>query len=156
MLFHLTSAYHTVWHCGLTCKFLSLLSDRYMISVITELVSKQSFTLAIGSGKRSRLRHLKNDVCSFSRPGTRTSASRKDLVPIIRAFAATEIKTPICASSSGTMEQYRSVNHHGNKVGGLQWEHGMVGKHLPITCIYCRHQYSTIGNVLSQTCMGQA
>ena len=58
----LTATYDTVWHCGLTCKLLHLLPDRYMIKMIVELVTNRSFTLTTGSGTRSRLRRLKNGV----------------------------------------------------------------------------------------------
>ena len=34
----LTAAYDTVWHRSLTCKLLRLLPDRYMVSLIMELV----------------------------------------------------------------------------------------------------------------------
>jgi len=58
----LTAAYDTVWHCGLTCKQLQLLSDRHTIHMIMEMVSNRSFTLTTGNNKRSRLRRLKNGV----------------------------------------------------------------------------------------------
>ena len=62
----LTAAYDTVWHRGLTCKLLQLLSDRHMARMIMEVVGNRSFTLITGNGKRSRLRRLKNGIC----PGT--------------------------------------------------------------------------------------
>ena len=34
----LTAAYDTVWHRGLTCKLLRLLTDKYMVRMIMELV----------------------------------------------------------------------------------------------------------------------
>ena len=34
---NLTAAYDTVWHCGLTCKLLRLLSDKHMVRMIMEL-----------------------------------------------------------------------------------------------------------------------
>ena len=58
----LTAAYNTVWHRGLTCKLLQLLSDRHMIHMIMEMVSNRSFTLTAGNSKRSRLWRLKNGV----------------------------------------------------------------------------------------------
>jgi len=58
----LTAAYDTVWHRGLTCKLLQLLSDRHMARMIMEVVGNRSFTLITGNGKRSRLRRLKNGV----------------------------------------------------------------------------------------------
>ena len=60
------TAYATMWcHwrvCGLTCKLLQLLPDRHMAHMIMEMVGNRSFTLTIGNGRRSRLRHLTNGV----------------------------------------------------------------------------------------------
>ena len=58
----LTAAYDTVWHHGLTCKLLRLLSDKHMVKMIMELVLNRSFTLTIGDSKQSRLCRLKNGV----------------------------------------------------------------------------------------------
>ena len=58
----LTAAYDTVWHRGLTCKLLRLLSDKHVVRMIMELVQIRSFTLTTGDSKRSRLRRLKNGV----------------------------------------------------------------------------------------------
>jgi len=41
---HLTTAYDTVWHCGLICKLLRLLPDRHVVHVIMETVGNRSFT----------------------------------------------------------------------------------------------------------------
>ena len=59
---NLTAAYDTVWHRGLTCKLLRLLSDKHMVKMIMELVRNRSFTLTTGDSKQSRLRCLKNGV----------------------------------------------------------------------------------------------
>ena len=59
---NLTAAYDTVWHRGLTCKLLRLLSNKHMVRMIMELVQNQSFTLTIGDSKQSRLCHLKNSI----------------------------------------------------------------------------------------------
>ena len=56
---NLTAAYDAVWHHGLACKLLSLLSDKHMVRMIMELVRNRSFTLITGDSKQSRLRHLK-------------------------------------------------------------------------------------------------
>ena len=61
MFVDLTAAYDTAWHRGLTCKFLRLLLDRCMISMIMKLVGNSSFTITTGSRKQSRMRRLKND-----------------------------------------------------------------------------------------------
>ena len=58
----LTAAHDTVWHRGFTCKLLSLLPDRHMVSLIVELVCNRSFTLISGTGKQSWLRCVKNGV----------------------------------------------------------------------------------------------
>ena len=58
----LKAVYDTVWHCGLTCKLLRLLSDKHMVKMIMELVRNRSFTLTTGDSKQSRLRRLKNGV----------------------------------------------------------------------------------------------
>ena len=60
----LTATYDTVWHRGLTCKLLRLLSDKHMVRMIMELVRNRSFTLLTGDNdkKQSRLRRLKNGV----------------------------------------------------------------------------------------------
>ena len=58
----LTAAYDTVWHSGQACKLLRLISDRYPVRMIMELVQHRSFTLTTGNGKQSRLRRLKNGV----------------------------------------------------------------------------------------------
>ena len=50
----LTAAYDTVWHCGLTCKFLRLLPDEHMVRMMMELVRNRSFTLTISDSKQSR------------------------------------------------------------------------------------------------------
>ena len=59
---NLTAAYDTVWHRGLTCKLLRLLSDKHMVRMIMELVRNRIFTLTTGDSKQSRLRRLKNGV----------------------------------------------------------------------------------------------
>ena len=59
---NLTAAYDTVWHRGLTCKLLRLLSDKHMVRMIIELVQNRSFTLTISDSKQSRLHHLKNSI----------------------------------------------------------------------------------------------
>ena len=41
----LIAAYVTVWHRGLTCKLLKLLSDKHMIRLIMKLVQNKSLTL---------------------------------------------------------------------------------------------------------------
>ena len=51
----LTAAYDTVWHRGLTCKLLRLLSDKHMVRMIMELVRNRSFTLTTDDSKQSRL-----------------------------------------------------------------------------------------------------
>ena len=58
----LTATYDTVWHRGLTCKLLRLLSDKHMVKMIMELVRNRSFTLTTGDSKQSRLRRLKNGI----------------------------------------------------------------------------------------------
>ena len=58
----LTAAYDTVWHRGLTCKLLRLLSDKHMVRMIMELVRNRSFTLTTGDNKQSWLRRFKNGV----------------------------------------------------------------------------------------------
>ena len=59
----LTTAYDTVWHRGLTCKLLRLVSpDKHMVKMIMELVRNRSFTLITGDSKQSGLRRLKNGV----------------------------------------------------------------------------------------------
>ena len=58
----LTAAYDTVWHRGLTCKLLRLLSDKHMVKMIMELVQNRSFTLTTGDNKQSWLRRFKNGV----------------------------------------------------------------------------------------------
>ena len=58
----MTAAYDTVWHRGLICKLLKLLSDKHMVRMIMELVRNRSFTLTTSDSKRSRLRRLKNGV----------------------------------------------------------------------------------------------
>jgi len=47
----LTAAYDIVWHSGLTCKLLRLLSDRHMVHMIKEMVGNCSFTLTTGMAK---------------------------------------------------------------------------------------------------------
>ena len=59
---NLTATYDTVWHRGLTCKLLRLLSDKHMVKMIMELVRNRSFTLTTDDSKQSRLRRLKNGV----------------------------------------------------------------------------------------------
>ena len=58
----LTAAYDTIWHYGITCKLLRLLSDKHMVKMIMELVRNRSFTLTTGDSKQSRLRRLKNGI----------------------------------------------------------------------------------------------
>ena len=58
----LTAAYYTVWHRGLTCKLLNLLPDGHLVLLIMEFVRNRNVTLTTGTGKQSRLRHLKNGV----------------------------------------------------------------------------------------------
>ena len=58
----LTAAYDIVWHRGLTCKLLRLLSDKHMVRMIMELVQNRSFTLTTGDNKQSRLHRFKNGV----------------------------------------------------------------------------------------------
>ena len=59
---NLTAAYDTVWHRGLTCKLLRLLTDKHMVKMTMELVRNRSFNLTTGDSKQSRLRRLKNGV----------------------------------------------------------------------------------------------
>ena len=61
-LVHLTAAYDTVWHRGLTLQLLRMLSDRHMVHFIVELISIRSFVLKTSDGQQSRLRRLKNGV----------------------------------------------------------------------------------------------
>ena len=62
----LTAAYDTVWHRGLTCKLLRILSDKHMVRMSMELVRNRSFTLTTGDSKQSRLRRFKNGVPQVS------------------------------------------------------------------------------------------
>ena len=62
MFVDLTASHDTVWHRGLTCKLLRLLSNNHMVRMIMELVRNRSFTLTTGESKRNRLRRLKNGV----------------------------------------------------------------------------------------------
>jgi len=66
VLVDLTAAYNTLWHRGLTCKLLQLLSDRHMVHMIMEIDGNRSCTLTTGNDKRSRLRHLKNGALQGS------------------------------------------------------------------------------------------
>ena len=45
---NLTAAYDTVWHRGLTCKLLRLLTDKHKVLMIMELVRNRNLTLTIG------------------------------------------------------------------------------------------------------------
>jgi len=82
-----TAAYDTVWHRGLKCKLLRLLSDRHMVHMIMEMVSKRSFNLTIGNGQMSKWQRLKNGVpqrtvlppllVSIYNPDLPTTISRK-------------------------------------------------------------------------------
>ena len=56
------AAYDSVWHRGLTCKFLRTLPDRHIVSFIMELVRNRSFTLITGNGAQSTLRRLNSGV----------------------------------------------------------------------------------------------
>jgi len=58
----LTATYDPVWHCGLTCKLLRFLPDRYMVRMFMGMVGNCGFILITGNGKRNRLRRLKNGV----------------------------------------------------------------------------------------------
>jgi len=60
----LTAAYDTVWHRDLTSTLLQLIPDRHMVRMVMELIGDGSFTLT--TGKRSRLRRLKNGVAQRS------------------------------------------------------------------------------------------
>ena len=55
----LTKAYHTIWHRGLIWK---LITDRLLKRMIVKLVHNCIFTVTIGNGRKSRLRHPKNGV----------------------------------------------------------------------------------------------
>ena len=88
-------------------------------------------------------------------PWSQNTCPRQLRVPFLRAFAATQIETPIFTCSTETAEQSRLVRQQCSTMGGLQMEHGVAGKHFPISFIYCRRQFSAIGNDLSQTCMVQ-
>ena len=63
---NLTTAYDTVWHCGLTCKLLRILPDKHMFQMTMELVPNRSFTLTTGDSKQSKLRHLRNNLAQES------------------------------------------------------------------------------------------
>jgi len=65
----LTAAYDTVWHGGLTCKLLRLLTDWHTVHMIMEMVGNRSFTLVTGNRKRSRQRRLKRRPTGIC-PGT--------------------------------------------------------------------------------------
>ena len=58
MFVNLTAAYDTVWHRGLTCKVLRLVSDRHNM----ELIRNHNFTLTTATGPIKRLRHLRTGV----------------------------------------------------------------------------------------------
>ena len=62
MFVHLTAAYDTVWHRGLTCKLLRLLPDKHMVQMMKKLVRNRSFSLTTGDSKPRKLRRLKNSV----------------------------------------------------------------------------------------------
>jgi len=62
VLVNLTAPYDTVWHRGLTCKFLPLLPERHIVYMIMKLVGNRGFTLTTGNSKWSRLRLPKNGV----------------------------------------------------------------------------------------------
>jgi len=50
----LTAAYNSVWHRGLTCKLLQLLTNRHMImEMVRKMVSNRSFTLTTGNSKKA-------------------------------------------------------------------------------------------------------
>ena len=59
---NLTAAYDTVWHRGLTCKLLRLLSDKHMVRTIMEVAWNRGLTLTTGDSKPTTLRRLKNGV----------------------------------------------------------------------------------------------
>ena len=59
---NLTAAYDTVWHRGLICKLLRLLSEKHMVRMIMELVRNRSFTFTTGDSKQSRLRRLRSGL----------------------------------------------------------------------------------------------
>ena len=62
----LRAAYDTVWQHGFTCKLLRLIPDRHMVKFIMELMRNRSFILTTGTGPKSRLRHLRNEVAQGS------------------------------------------------------------------------------------------
>ena len=64
----LTAAYDTVWHQGLTLKFLRTILDSYLVRFIMNILSKRSFKLKTGAGQISRLRILKNGSSQGSTP----------------------------------------------------------------------------------------
>ena len=57
----LSAAYDTVWHRGLTLKFLRTLPSKKMVRVIMSMISQRRFHVHIG-GKKSRCRTLLNGV----------------------------------------------------------------------------------------------
>ena len=63
---NLTTAYDTIWHCGLTCELLRVLPDKHMFQMTMELVPNRSFTLTTGDSKQSKLRQLRNNLAQES------------------------------------------------------------------------------------------
>ena len=84
----LIAAYDTVWHRGLTCKFLRFLLDKHMVLMIMELVWNRSFTITIGVSKQSSLRRLRNGLPqgSILAPSFSTSTDTICLPSLLRSM----------------------------------------------------------------------
>ena len=62
MFVDLIAAYDTVWHRGLICKLLRLISDRHIAKFIMKLLRNHSFIVTTGTDPKSRLKRLRNSV----------------------------------------------------------------------------------------------
>ncbi|KAL7879144.1 hypothetical protein AOLI_G00101180 [Acnodon oligacanthus] len=58
----LTTAYDTLWHCGLHLKLMRIILDQHMVRFIMEMLVNCSFIVHTSDGQTSKLRRLKNGV----------------------------------------------------------------------------------------------
>ena len=110
---YLTAAYDTVWHRDLTCKLLHLLSDRYVVSLITEHVRNRGFTLTTSTESQSMLRRRKNGVLQGSVLVLLFNIYIHDLpVTIARKFAyADDLEIMHSTSNWKTLEETFKSGH---------------------------------------------
>ena len=119
VLIDVSTAYDTIWHCGLTLKLLRTITNNKMVTVILSLISQRRFQVHI-CNKKSRCCILRNGVplgsvlapalfnlCTYHLPATQSKKYADDIALLHGNSDFQEVENPISNNLDSLRKYFR-------------------------------------------------